>query len=133
MREYVSNVSVRSQSGKFNFKVWNENFESYFDDDPLVLIDGIPVFNINNIIAFDPLKIRKIEVVAGKYFLGSLLNEGIISYTTYNGYLAGFELDPNSIVVEYEGLQRQREFYAPHYQTIEEKANQQFNIKISLH
>ena len=123
MREYVSDVMVRLQSGNFNFKVWNEKFNSYFDDNPLVLIDGIPVFNINKIVAFDPLKVKKIEVVAKKYYLSSLLNEGIITYSTYNGDLAGFELDPNSIVVEYEGLQKQREFYAPVYATTEDKEN----------
>jgi len=70
---------------------------------------------MNRIMEFDPLKIRKIEVVSGNFYQGSLANTGIVSYQTYEGDLAGFELDPGSIVVEYDGIQRQREFYAPAY------------------
>ena len=121
MREFVSDVNVRLQSDHFSYKVWNEKFGNYFDDNPLVLIDGVPVFDINKIIAFDPAKVKKIEVVAKKYYLGSSINEGIISYSTYKGDLGGFELDPNSIVIEYEGLQKQREFYAPLYENDEQK------------
>ena len=36
-------------------------------------------------------------------------------YKTYEGDLGGFELDPNAVVVEYEGIQLQREFYSPTY------------------
>ena len=66
---------------------------------------------------FDPLKIKKIEVVTHKHFLGPLISEGVVSYSTYQGDLGGYELDPNAVVIEYEGLQRQRIFYAPAYET----------------
>jgi len=121
MREYVGDVNVRLNNDHFAFKVWNEKFSTYFDDNPLVLIDGLPVFDINKIIAFDPLKVKKIEVVSKKYYLGSSINEGIISYSTYKGDLGGFELDPSSIVIEYEGLQKQREFYTPLYENDDQK------------
>ena len=121
MREYVSDVLVRQQTDHFSFKIWNTKFNTYFDDNPLVLIDGLPVFDINKIIAFDPLKVKKIEVVSKKYYLGSSINEGIISYSTYKGDLGSFELDPSSIVIEYEGLQKQREFYSPLYENDDQK------------
>jgi len=57
-----------------------------------------------------------------KYFLGPLIANGIVSYTTYKGDMEGFQLNPNAVVVEYEGLQMQREFYSPAY---EQKADQQ--------
>ncbi|HTQ28535.1 MAG TPA: hypothetical protein VMI35_10415, partial [Puia sp.] len=65
----------------------------------------------------DPLKIKKIEVVTRHYFLGALEASGIVSYSTYRGDLDGYQLDPNALVLEYEGLQLQREFYAPVYDT----------------
>ena len=40
---------------------------------------------------------------------------GIVSYTTYTGDLSGFELDPRTVSLDYEGLQLGREFYSPKY------------------
>ena len=66
---------------------------------------------------YDPLKIKQVDVVSRKYFTGKQGIEGIVSYLTYQGNLDGFALDPGAIVLEYPGLQLQREFYAPAYET----------------
>ncbi|HTQ63270.1 MAG TPA: hypothetical protein VMI12_00655 [Puia sp.] len=117
MREYIAGVSLRKRSQKFYFRVLNDPYRLFFEDDPLVLLDGVPVFDADKIIAMDPLKVKKIEVVNRQYFLGPLVASGIVSYTTYKGDLEGFQFDPNTVVLEYEGLQLQREFYSPVYET----------------
>jgi uncharacterized protein YfaS (alpha-2-macroglobulin family) len=38
-----------------------------------------------------------------------------MNWTTYKGDLGGYTLDPHATVVDYEGLQLEREFYAPSY------------------
>jgi hypothetical protein len=116
MREYVLGVLVRIRKGKFHFLVPDKNSKLMFED-PLVLLDGMPVFDVNKIMAFDPLKIQKLDVVTSRYFLGPLVHNGVVSYTTYKGDLAGFPLDPHALLQDYEGLQGQREFYAPRYET----------------
>ena len=120
MREYIANITVRKHDGHFHYKVLNYPYKLFFEDDPLVLFDGVPVSDMNKIIAFDPLKVRKIELMNRKYFLGHYVADGIISYTTYNGDLAGFQFDPNVLILKYEGLQLQREFYSPIYETQDE-------------
>lgn len=117
MREYVKEVRVRKRGKSFYYEVFNEPDTSYFNNEPLTLIDGIPVFDVNKIIDIDPLKIRKIDITATTFFKGNQQYNGIVSYSTYNGDLSGYQLDPNSIVAEYEGLQYEREFYSPHYET----------------
>ncbi len=81
----------------------------------LVLLDGVPVFNINKIIAYDPLKVEKLDVVASKYDWGPIKAYGIASYTTYKGNLEGYTLDPNDLLLDYDALQAQRIFYSPDY------------------
>ena len=115
MREFVSEVRVRRQQDQFHFQVSNHPYKVFFEEDPLVLLDGVPVFDIGKMIAFDPLKIRKIDVVSQTYYHGPMVNYGIVSYQSYDGDLAGFQLDPSALVVEYEGLQLQRKFYSPNY------------------
>ncbi|MEP6724429.1 MAG: hypothetical protein ABJC98_01375 [Bacteroidota bacterium] len=116
LKEFVLDVRVRKQAGRYQFRVVNTAFKSLFDQDPLVLIDGLPVSNADKIMAFDPLKIKSIEVGTHKHYLGPLVCDGIVSFRTYQGDLGGYELDPNAVVIEYEGLQRQREFYSPVYE-----------------
>ncbi|MBS1932522.1 MAG: hypothetical protein JST96_00885 [Bacteroidetes bacterium] len=120
MREYVTDVRVRKENNKFNFRVRNLLFNTFFENDPLLLIDGVPSYDATKIIGFDPLKIKSIDVISHRFYKGAVINDGIVSYKTYNGDLAGYQLDPGAIVLEYDGLQQQKEFYSPSY----EKDNQ---------
>ncbi|MFC6999240.1 hypothetical protein [Rufibacter roseus] len=117
MREYVSGVMVRARRDGFHFRVMNRQHDLFFEDNPLVLLDGVPVFDINKIMGFDPLKIQKLDVMTSNYYTGTMASNGVVSYTTYKGDLAGFQIDTRALLQEYEGLQLQREFYAPIYET----------------
>lgn len=119
LREYVEDVRIRKDGEKFTFKVRNRLFGTYFEGDPLILLDGIPIGDASRIIDLDPLKIKKIEVVMHKYYIGSSVFEGIVNVKSYNGELGVTQIDPNALVVEYEGLQQQRAFYSPRYDSQE--------------
>jgi len=123
MREYVADVRVRKNNNRFTYTVRNSAFNNFFETDPMVLIDGVPVSDIDKIIAFDPLKIKRADVVTQKFYQNNLVHDGIINYSTYQGDLAGYQLDANALIVEYEGLQLQREFYSPVYETAAQTNN----------
>ena len=123
MREYIAEVHVRKKLEKFHFDAQDIPYKNFFDNNPLVLFDGVPVYDIDKVMAFDPLKVKKIEIIARKYSLDSVVNDGIVSYTTYQGDLAGFQLDPNALILEYPGLQLQREFFSPVYETAAQVEN----------
>lgn len=113
LREYVSEDNIVNTRGSFHIKVLNHR--GFLDGDPLCLVDGVPVFNVDKIFTIDPLKVRKLEVVPFRYYYGPAEMEGVFSFTTYKGDLGGVELDPRAIVVDYEGMQLHREFYSPTY------------------
>jgi hypothetical protein len=116
-REYVSPVIVRSSKGKYHLPILDQLEKQYFQSDPLVLLDGVPIFNINKVLEYDPLKIRKLDVMSRMYYFGDMYFSGIINFVTYKGDLGGLEIDPRATVLDYEGLQLQREFYSPVYST----------------
>jgi hypothetical protein len=109
LREYVTEVSLVKNKGKFHIIV---NGEQSFLNNPLVLIDRIPVFEADKLMAVDPLKIKRLEIVPQRYYFEPVKIEGILSFTSYKGDLAGLEI----VVVDYEGLQMQRVFYSPVYE-----------------
>jgi hypothetical protein len=118
LREYVTDISVTSRQRHFHIRTIDQN--SYLQDEPLVMLDGIPIFNIDRTFALDPLKVKKLEVIRNRYFYGPTAFEGILSFTTYKGDLGGFEIDPHAVILDYEGMQLQREFYSPVYGTTQQ-------------
>jgi hypothetical protein len=134
MREYVPGVAVRKRQGKFIFRVYDQLQSNIpFEEEPLIMLDGVPIFDTDKIIAFDPLKIRKLEVIDGLYYLGPVAFSGIVSYTTYKGDLGGFQLDPRALVLSYEGVQGRKEFYAPRYEIAEQQKNRIPDFRNLLH
>lgn len=124
IREYVKEVRFNNRKGDFEFHVQSDQANQlFFDETPLVLVDGVPITNTNNIVRFDPLKMQKIEVVAKRYFVGGSLYDGIVSYNTYQGDISGFPLDANAYTVDYDGWQLHREFYAPVYDSKDRQAS----------
>jgi hypothetical protein len=120
MREYVVLMLVKQQGGHWHLPLYEVPYNQFFESDPLVLLDGVPIFNIDSLMVLDPLKIRKLETLQRKIFMGGTYFPGIMNWTTYKGDLGGYILDPHSTVVDYEGLALQREFYSPAYATEEQ-------------
>ena len=114
LREFVNDVRVRRDADKFNLRIKNSHTDLYYDGIPLMLVDGIPV-DASAIIGLDPLQIKKIELIAHQYYIGSYVFDGIINVKSYNGEVGATQIDPNATVVEYGAIQMQREFYSPSY------------------
>jgi hypothetical protein len=121
LREYVPLVFVRKRRDNFSFQVVNILNNKVFPDDPMVLLDGVPIFDYNKLMKYDPRLVKKLEVVARYYYLGSVRMNGITSYSTYDGNMPGYEIDPRAVVLDYEGLQLQREFYSPKYENAKQR------------
>jgi hypothetical protein len=116
-REYVPSVIVKKKNESFSLMVINMPKVRLFANPPLILYDGVPIVNVDKIMAVDPLKIKRLEVISRPYYVGSLTADGIISLTSYKGSFEGIEIDPSTIVLDYEGLQSRREFCSPDYST----------------
>lgn len=104
IQEFVPEVRVRKVSGKSMLQVVNLPFKAFFDQAALVLLDGIPVTDVDQLLSLDPLKIYSIDVVARKFFLGHLQAQGIVHYKSYKTDLAGYKLSPTQVVYDYKGL-----------------------------
>ena len=99
--EYVSEINIKKAHGHFFMRVLNTPYQSFFTEAPLVLIDGVPVFNLDAFMAIDPLKIKKLEVMARRYYYGTAVWDGVVSFTSYDGDLAGYSLYENAVVKEF--------------------------------
>jgi hypothetical protein len=119
LREYVQEVAVIKQNNSLRLETGRRDAAGIvYRYEPLVLVDGVPLFDDpDKIFGYDPLKVKELQVVNKKYFLGASSFEGILNFKTYTGRPEGLTLDPNATVIDYEGLQLQREFFSPVYET----------------
>lgn len=115
LREYVKSVIVVRKQKQFHLKIIGE--KANLEGEPICILDGVPVFDMDKVMAIDPLKVRKLELVKSGYFWQATEFEGILNFTTYKGDLAGYEFDPHAVIIDYEGMQTEREFYSPKYET----------------
>lgn len=122
LREYVREINVRKRRNDFHLTMVVKNENGTPDvKDPVVLLDGVPQFdNGNKITHYDALKVKELDIIRDKYYLGPATFNGIASFTTYKGDLAGFQLDTAATIMDYDALQLKREFYSPVYQTKDE-------------
>lgn len=123
LREYVREINVNHYHGRLHVLMLNEPIRQFFEDNnTLVMLDGIPVPD-DRIFAYDPLKVKTLEVIPRQYIMGPCSFSGVASFTTYKGDYEGLELDPRSLLIDYDGLQLQREYYSPVYETPQQVAS----------
>jgi hypothetical protein len=118
LREYVREVVVSKKQKNFHLAILSDS--KLLSGDPLVLLDGVPYFNMDKVMALNPTKIKKLEVINYPYFYASSLFDGVLSFSSFQGNLADIPLDKRAVVIDYEGMQLQREFYSPLYEMPEQ-------------
>lgn len=122
LREYVREINVRKRRDNFRLTMVVKNEIGNPDvKNPIVFLDGVPQFDHGNKIThYSALKVKSLDIILDKYYLGPATFDGIASFTTYKGDLEDFQLDTAATVMDYDALQLEREFYSPVYQTRDE-------------
>jgi hypothetical protein len=101
LREYMPEVLVRKQNRNFVFKVLNTPVAGLFQDNPLILIDAMPVFDTNKLASFDPSGIEKLEILTREFFFNKDKFPGVLSFTSFENDFGKFELPENALYLEY--------------------------------
>ena len=134
LREYVLSINVVLRNGKLYMSIFDDALKTVYTDQLLVLLDGVPLMNYHKIFSYDPLKVKKLDVIPTRYQVGGVNFKGIASFETQQGKFDGFELTPPGVIaIDYEGLQLQREFYSPVYENSKEREKRIPDFRSTLH
>lgn len=123
LREYVTLVDVRIKDREVNLRMIDPSNKVYYDGSPLVLLDGVPQFNLTRFFEFNPKKIASLDIIAQQYILGNATFNGIINWKTYQPSASNYSFEKNVTVADYESLQLARVFYSPPYNEPEKIAS----------
>lgn len=113
LAEYVFEVIVRKRESKFQLFTLNKVTQQFFESEPLILLDGVPIFDSDRIVTLQASQIKKLDVINRKIFYGAFVFSGIVSLTSHTGKISGSQMNPEAVVFDYVGLQRPQEFYVP--------------------
>lgn len=83
--EVISGVVFRKNNKHYSLHVYDydENYES--SSEPLVVVDGLILDDLNDFFTYNPKNIYKVNVVKGLYYYGSKSFNGVVAFTTKNG------------------------------------------------
>ncbi len=98
--EIVTYVNVRKRGGQYYLNVLNSTTETLYNQ-PLILIDNLPVFNIDKVMKIKPSLVEKIEVITKPYSLGEMGFKGIVMITTKTDDFGGLNLPEETVFLKY--------------------------------
>lgn len=103
--EIVPTAKYRKNREQYSFAIFDSK-GNITSENPLILLDKIPVFDANKIMGLDILLIEKVEVINRNYILGENTFNGVIMFTTKTKNFAGIEFPKSSIFIEYPTIQK---------------------------
>lgn len=101
--ELVPSVRIKNEGERSAMKVLGA-YSDLAVFDPLVLVDMVPVFDVDRVLALLPDRIDRIEVVTIPYVRGDIVFGGVISLFSKKGDLAGIDLPTAGRFITYNML-----------------------------
>ena len=100
--EYVQCVRSKKSNGVTQLFVRKEDdrYNNYWPAS--VLIDGMPVIDIDRLLKYDARRIHYINIYGDMYTFGNGINNGILSFITRSGRLTNYPTEPNTQYLVYE-------------------------------
>ncbi len=121
LKELVPGAVTSVRNGKTVINTINKRNYQIELKDPLVLVDGVPVFDHDKVLNIQGDRIEKIEVLNTGYVVSDIYLDGIIDITTKKGDLSSIEFDKPVFRQEFEALQKGSGFSSPDYSDISQK------------
>ncbi|AGA80157.1 hypothetical protein Echvi_3947 [Echinicola vietnamensis DSM 17526] len=106
LKEYMPTALVRKNKGKYYFKLTNIPEHSVFDGNPLILVDGMPVFDSDKLAQFSPENIKRAEIINRRFYILSYGFDGILSFTSYDNDFGGYPIPEHALYLEYPPIQQ---------------------------
>ena len=99
--EYVRCVSKRKFNGVQQLMVQTEQDQYNKTLPSLVLIDGMPVMDVERLLNYDARRIHYMNIYGDQFIFGKGVYSGILSFVTRSGRLTNYPTEPNAQYLVY--------------------------------
>lgn len=115
IKEIVPGVIIYKRNGKSKLKINRSTLTLPFSADPMMLVDGVPVKDLDLILTIDPQDLDRIEILRERYLISDIVIEGIIHFITKKGNLSLLESDNPVFRQEFQAFQKVNSSAWPDY------------------
>jgi hypothetical protein len=126
--EIIPPLRVKKEGGVQQLQVLNQPTKSFFEKEPLVLVDGVPLENSKALIDSDPLLVRSIDIVSRRYYIGEVEFSGIVHFKTYRGDRALLSNGDKDLITAFKGVQETATLQSPVFNASNERLPDSRNI-----
>jgi hypothetical protein len=111
--ELLPGIILRNWESGYEFNITNPLTGKYYEEPPLVMIDGVIINDLNILAGFDPEKVEKIEVVMTPYLTGDLILHGIVNVITREGDFGDVIMQDYAAILPYRSVEAPKVFVHP--------------------
>lgn len=131
-KELVSGVRVRKRKDKYSISVFDTIRGSLYTN-PLILIDDIPVFDIEALLKIPPKAIEKIEVHSSPFIMESHIIYGIVNISTLSDNFGGMNMHESSSFFKYQTISPNYTYPTKSYKSEEELSSRKGDFRTLLY
>lgn len=114
--EFVAGIRARSVNKHKQLFTYNNESHEYSKWAALVLLDGMPVYDIDALMDYDARRLKFVQIYNGRFQFGENPCQGVISFISRKGALQDFRLDEGTQMYNYEFPQDHPAFLSPIYE-----------------
>ena len=124
VKEIVPGVWTQKRNRQVNLKLINKYPTGDFYKSPLVLFDGVPVRDIEEVMDIPSSEIERIDILNTRYFISDITMEGIVHFISKKGDMSMMEYDNSIFRQIYNSVDdKGGDLYYPDYTTAELNAS----------
>ncbi len=103
--ELLPSAQIRGRGDEVRIRMKNFETGEFFPEQPMLFVDGVVTRDPRHIEKLNPLKAERIDLINGRYYLGSLYIPGIINVVTQDG-MCPLELPSHFFRQSYDFISR---------------------------
>lgn len=103
-KEILPGVKFRNHINP-TIRVLNSPFREYFNEQPLLLLDGIPIRDVNTIADMGSRDIERVDFLLAERFFGDLRFPGVVAIYSKDNDRSNLREDNSLLIEEIQGLQ----------------------------
>jgi hypothetical protein len=115
VKEILPDLMVIKRNRKNSFKIVNSYPFQPFENQALILVDGVPVFDVEGLLNVPAKSMERVDIINTRYFFSDNVFDGIVSFVTKKGDLSVLEYDNSVYRQIFDGYKQKNDFYSPDY------------------
>jgi hypothetical protein len=131
--ELVTGVIIRQRKSGYDMRITNPLTGNYYNDSPLVMIDGVIINDLTVLMNLDPETVEKVEVVKTPYLIGELILHGIVNVLTEEGDFRNITMPEYAVILPYKVAEKPADISLPDYSEEKTRLSRRPDLRNTLY